>query len=188
MKQASGRSTEAGNNCELFEMDAHLQECNHASNDRWRPEPLYAARPRRYLSHTVPQPGVGQITQNVGHGQHANGSREAPDGNEGRRGSTLQWSNAMGGMEFKEGKMMAFHGNGLDDDWTTVLEMCADEIGGSCLTPVQGQHYKIPGRQTIINDKFEGSCLKPAYKQYGTYLGQRTINTDEVGGSCHTPA
>ena len=184
MKQASGRSTEAGITCDLIEMDAHLKECNHASSDHWRPEPLYAARPRRYLAHTVPQPGVGQITRNVGHGQHANGSREAPDGNEGQRGSTLQWSN---GMEFKDGKLLATDGNGLDDDWTTVLGMCADEIGGSCLTPTVGQHNKLSGQKTIINDEWKGSCLRPAYKQYGAYLGQRTINTDEVGGSCLTP-
>ena len=105
-------------------MDALLQECNHASSDHWRPEPLYAVRPDRYPAHTVPQPGVGQRTRNVGHGQHAGGSREAPDGNEGRCGSTLRQPNAlMGGKEFNDGKKMATDGNGLDDDWTTVLEM-----------------------------------------------------------------
>ena len=130
MKQASGRSTEAGINSDLFEMDAHLQECNHASSDCWRSEPLYAARPRRYLAHTAPQPGVETYARNVGHGQHANGSREAPDGNEGRCGSTLRQPNAiMGGLKYKEGKMRATHGNGSGDDWETVLEMCACEIG-----------------------------------------------------------
>ena len=184
MKQASGRSTEAGINYDLFEMDAHLKECNHASNDRWRPEPLYAARPRRYLAHTVPQPGVEMYTRNVGHGQHANGSREAPDGNEGQRGSTLQWSN---GMEFKEGKLLATDGNGLDDDWTTVLGMCADEIRGSCLKPTYGHHYTFSGQKTIVNDELGGSCLTPAYKQYGAHLGQRIIVSDEIRGSCLKP-
>ena len=92
MRQASGRSTEAGISRELFEMDARLKECNHANSELWRSEPLYAVRHRRYLANTVPQPGVGQRTRNVGHGQHANGSREAPDGNEGRCGSTHRQS------------------------------------------------------------------------------------------------
>ena len=55
-----------------------------------------------------------QHTRNVGHGQHAGGSREAPDGNQGRSGSTLRQSIAiMGGSEFNEGKKMALHGYGL---------------------------------------------------------------------------
>ena len=156
MRKESGRSTKAGvsrelfmerPSCELFwdhdgefvnenrwsrdlfEMDAHLKECNHVNSDRWSLEPLYAVRPDRYSAHTVPQPGVGQATRNVGHGQHPGGSREAPGGNEGRCGSTLRQSNAiMGGLEFNDGKKMATDGNGLDDDWTMVLEMCSQEI------------------------------------------------------------
>ena len=111
MRQASGRFTEAGISRELFVMDAHLKECNHGNSDRWSLEPLYAVRPDRYPAHTVPQPGVGQITRNEGHGQHANGSRKAPGGNEGRCGSTLRQSIAiMGG----KGSKMANYGNGLD--------------------------------------------------------------------------
>ena len=53
--------------------------------------------------------------------------------------------------------------------------------------PMQGQHYILPGQQTIINDEFEGSCLKPAYKQHGTLLGQRTKVINEFGGSCLMP-
>ena len=102
---------------ELFAMDAHLQECNHGNSDRWSLEPLYAVKPDRYPAHTVPQPGVGQITRNVGHGQHAGGSREAPGGNKCRRESILRQSiSTMGGQEFKEGKKLAYRGYGLDDD------------------------------------------------------------------------
>ena len=115
--------------CEPFGLNALLQERNHANGDRWSLEPLYAVRPDRYPAHTVPQPGVELYTRNVGHGQHAGGSREAPGGNEGRCGSTLRQSIAiMGGSEFNEGSKMALQGNGLDDDWTMVLEMCAHEI------------------------------------------------------------
>ena len=146
--------------CELFEMDAHLQECNHENSDRWSLEPSYAARHRQYLAHTVPQPRVGQATRNVGHGQHANGSREAPGGNEGRCGSTLRRSNAiMGGLEFNDGKKMATDGNGLDDDWTMVLEMCAREIvslDGSGQSPPHGQHYKL------LDRKITNSCMPRA--------------------------
>ena len=124
MRQAPGRFTEAGINRELFVMDAHLQECNHADSDRWSHEPLYAVRPDRNPAHTVPQPGVGQITRNGGHEQHAGGSREAPGVNKGQRESTLRQSIAiMGGQEFNDGKKMALHGNGLDDDWVEVMEM-----------------------------------------------------------------
>ena len=64
-------------------------------------------RPGRYPAHTVPQPGVEMYTRNVGHGQHAGRSREAPGGNKGRCGSTLRQSNAtMGGQEFKDGSKM----------------------------------------------------------------------------------
>ena len=158
---------------ELFEMDAHLQECNHASSDRWRSEPLYAVRHRRYLADTVPQPGVGQITRNVGHGQHANGSREAPGGNEGRCGSTLRWIN---GAEFNDGKKMATDGNGLDEDWTMVLEMCEREICGSGQLPLHGQHYKPLSRRTL-ND---GSCQLSLHGQHDQLLSRRTLND----GSC----
>ena len=141
MWKASERSTEAGISSELFEKDAHLKECNHVNGERWRSEPLYAVRHRRYLAHTVPQPGVETYARNVGHGLHANGSREAPGGNEGQRRSIHRQSIAtMGGSEFNEGKKMATNGNGLDDDWTTVLEMCEQEIAG-----------------------LKGSCLKPTY-------------------------
>ena len=192
MKQASGRSTEAGFSCDLFEMDARLKECNHANSDRWAPEPLYAARHRRYLAHTVPQPGVGQITQNVGHGQHANGSREAPDGNEGRCGSTLRQSIAiMGGSEFNDGKKMATDGNGLDDDWTMVLEMCSREIvslEGSCPLLTQQHHDKISTsgskgsclklahqhHYNHINKAFTGSCLLPTHWQHNKHNSQVT--------------
>ena len=105
-------------------------------------------RPDRYPAHTVPQPGVG--TLNVGHGQHAGGSREAPGGNEGRCGSTLRKSNAlMGGMEFNEGKKMATDGNGLDEDWTMVLEMCEQEIAGSGQLPTRGHHNQILSQWTL---------------------------------------
>ena len=59
------------------------------------------------------------------HGQHAGGSRKAPSGNKGQRESTLrQLIATMGGQEFKEGKKLAYHGYGLDDDWREVMEMC----------------------------------------------------------------
>ena len=119
MWKSPGRFAEVGVSRELFDMDAHLQECKHSDGDRWHHEPLYAVRPDRYPAHTVPQPGVGQRTRNVGHGQHAGGSREAPGGNKGRCGSTLRQSIAtMGGQEFYDGSKMATDGNGLDEDWT----------------------------------------------------------------------
>ena len=40
----------------LFGMDAHLQECNHANDDRSSHEPLYAVRPDRYPAHTYLNP------------------------------------------------------------------------------------------------------------------------------------
>ena len=104
MWKASGRSTKAGVSRELFMerpscklfwnhdgefvnkdrlpsgplgLDALLRESNHTNGNHGSLEPLYAVRPDRYPAHTVPQPGVGQITRNVKHGQHAGGSREA---------------------------------------------------------------------------------------------------------------
>ena len=86
--------------------------------DKGKNENNCSKRPDRYPAHTVSQPGVGQRTRNVGHGQHAGGSREAPDGNEGRCGSTLRQPNAlMGGKEFNDGNKMATDGNGLDEYW-----------------------------------------------------------------------
>ena len=158
MWKAPGRSAEAGVSRELFGKDAHLQECNRSDSDCWHHEPLYAVRLDRYPAHTVPQPGVEQITRNVGRGQHANGSREAPGGNESRSGSTLRQSIAiMGGQEFNEGSKMATDGNGLDDDWTMVLEMCLQEIvdlKGSCPLMLAQQHHN-----NHTNHKSKGSCL-----------------------------
>ena len=70
MWKTPGRSTEADISCDLFEMDAHLQKCNHANGDRWSLEPLYAVRLDRYSTTAVPQLGVGQATRNVGPGPY----------------------------------------------------------------------------------------------------------------------
>ena len=44
---------------------------------------------------------------------------------------------------------MAEHGNGLDDDWTTVLEMCVQEIDtASGQLPPHGHHYNLLGQWT----------------------------------------
>ena len=146
MWKTPGRSTEADISCDLFEMDAHLQECNHANGDRWSLEPLYAVRPDRYTAHTVPQPGVELYTRNVGHGQHAGGSQKASGGNKGRWWSTLRQSIAtMGGQEFNDGKKMAYRGYGMDDDWQEVIEMCSLKMAslkGSRLMLVQQHHNK----------------------------------------------
>ena len=52
----------------------------------------------------------------------------------------------MGDLEFKDEKKMAADGNGLDDDWTMVLEMCSREIvslDGSCQLRSHGRHYTL---------------------------------------------
>ena len=175
MKQASRRSTEAGISRELFEMDTHLQECNHANSDRWSLEPLYAVRQDRYPAHTISQSGVEMYTRNVGHGQHAGGSREAPGGNESRCGSTLRQSIAiMGGSEFNEGSKMALQGNGLDDDWTMVLEMCSQEIvslEGSCPMLTQQHHNKISTSGS------KSSCLMPTHWHHNKHNNQMISNS-----------
>ena len=80
-----------------------------------------------------------QITRNVGHGQHAGGSREAPGGNKCRRESILRQSiSTMGGQEFKEGKKLAYRGYGLDDDWQEVMEMCSLEMAN-----LKGNHLML---------------------------------------------
>ena len=91
---------------------------------------MYAVRPNRYPAHTVPQPGVGLRIRNVGHRQHAGGSREA-HGNEGRSESTQRQSiTTMGVQEFNDGNKIVTYGNGLDEDWQMVLEMCSLEMAG----------------------------------------------------------
>ena len=93
----------------------------------------------------------------------------------------LRQSNAiMGSLEFNDGKMMALQGNGLDDDWTTVLGMCADEIGGSCLKPIYRQHYKITGHLSNKNEEMKGSCLKPAYRQHDKITGRLSNINEEI--------
>ena len=54
MWNASERFTEAAVSRKLFDMDAHLQECNHSDGNRRGHEPLYVVRPDRYPAHTVP--------------------------------------------------------------------------------------------------------------------------------------
>ena len=130
---------------------------------------MYAVRHRRYLADTVPQPRVELRTRNTGHGQHANGSREAPDGNESRCGSTLRWTN---GAEFNDGKMMALQGNGLDEDWTTVLEMCEQEIFGSCQLSSRGRHDILSSQLTLNN----GSCQSSPRGRHDNFSSRQTIN------------
>ena len=114
---------------------------------------------------SVPQPEVELYTRNVGHGQHAGGSREAPGGNKGRCESTQRQSIAtMGGHN--DGSKMVFHGYGLDDDWTMVLGMCslemeslnADSCQGKTLS--QDQHHKMPNNWSSVScHLITGSCL-----------------------------
>ena len=83
----------------------------------------------RYSTTAVPQLGVGQATRNAGTGPYVGESSEAPGGTL-RGDESTQWSSTalMGGMEFNDGNKLATHGNGLDDDWQTVMGMCSLEM------------------------------------------------------------
>ena len=140
---------------------------------------MYAVRPDRYPAHTVHQHEVEQRTRNVVHEQHAGGIREAPGGNKGQRESTLRQSIAtMGGQEFNDGKELAYHGYGLDDDWQEVMEMCSLEMAnlkGTRLMLDQ-QHYN-----KSLTSGSKGTCLM-LDQQYHNKL----INTD-CKGFCLSP-
>ena len=59
----------------------------------------------------------------------------------------------MGGQEFNDGSKMTMHGNGLDEDWQTVLEMCSQK--NSYVPDVmcsQAPHNKF------LNNQSFGSC------------------------------
>ena len=177
-------------------MDPHLQECNHAYGDCWSHEPLYAVRPNRYPAHTIPQPGVGQATRNVGHGQHAGKSREAPGGNKGQRESTLCLSIAtMGGQEFKEGKKLAYRGYGLDDDWQEVMEMCSLEVAslqGSRLLLAQQHHNKSlisgsKGNCLMLAQQHQNKIIRTECEGFRLSLDHRhhdKLNSQLTSGSC----
>ena len=85
----------------------------------------------------------------------------------------------MGGQEFYDGSKMATDGNGLDEDWTMVLEMFSQEIvglKGSCPMLAQQRHKKI------LTSGFKGSCLTLAQQHHNKH-----INT-EFKGSCLMPS
>ena len=85
----------------------------------------------------------------------------------------------MGGSEFTEGKKLATDGNGLEDDWTMVLEMCAREIvslEGFCQMPPHRQHYKLSGCKTM-DDMSTGFCQMPPHRQHYKLSGCKTINS-----------
>ena len=85
----------------------------------------------------------------------------------------------MGGSEFTEGKKLATDGNGLEDDWTMVLEMCAREIvslEGSCPKPTHRRYDKLSGRETM-DDKSSGFCLMPTHRHHDKLYGRETSNS-----------
>ena len=77
---------------------------------------------------------------------------------------------------------MALHGNGLDDDWTMVMEMCSQEIvgsEGSSPTLVQEHHDQICCRKT----KSSGSCQLPIWWHHNQINDRMITNS----GSCQLP-
>ena len=69
---------------------------------------------------------------------------------------------------------MALQGNGLDDDWTMVLEMCSQEIvslEGSCPMLTQQHHNKISTSGS------KSSCLMPTHWHHNKHNNQMISNS-----------